>query len=47
MKYIGKEDTFDKKGYFLKYSYKTYTIEFWVSEGTTNPGVTVYEININ
>jgi hypothetical protein len=46
MKFLGKEDTFDQKGYFLKYSYKSYKIEFWVSEATNNPNMTVYEINI-
>jgi hypothetical protein len=46
MKYILKEELFDNKGYFTKYKYGKYFIEFYTAEGTQNLGTIVYEINV-
>lgn len=49
IKFIGKQDLYDKKGYFTIYEYSNYEISFYVSQGTVkgNVGKTVYEINVS
>lgn len=47
MKFISTEDIYNKKGYFSTYQFGKTKIEFWVSEGQNNKGITVYEINIS